>query len=66
MRHLLPLILLLLPIQVQASHVTCYSGGKMIYSRDADAVYYDDNTIVLRERGTHKDVFILGECVIKI
>ena len=66
MKYLLIPLLLSLSMPSFASYVRCYSQGKVIYSGYATEVAYDERFVVVKDNKTHKDVFILADCVIKL
>lgn len=66
MRLLLIPLLFILSMPAMASFITCYSHGHKIYSGYATEIDSDGRMILFKDAKTHKDVFILADCVIKI
>ena len=66
MKSLIVIILSLFITSSYGADITCFSGGKIIYSAQADLVAYDENSIVVHDPERNKDIFIFAECIIRV
>jgi len=64
MRNLLIVILLLIPFSALAAHIRCYSADKLIYEGESKKVFYGDGAVIVKDKKTHKDIFLFADCVV--
>jgi hypothetical protein len=49
-----------------ASHVQCWSAGKLIYSKDVSEVIFDNSTLSFVESKSGKELLVFADCIVNI
>ena len=67
MRYFIALLLCLSTSSFASTHITCYSGGHVVYNGYTNDIYYiDDKSFAFKDRRTDRDIFVwASECVVK-